>query len=379
MEARHEAPGGGSSWRRLLTDPPFAERISWRDPLRSDTLITQDRGLMARTFGSLFYAGALLGLVILVFGRAAGRVELGMAILAALGFAAGTICFLGYRRLPLWFFHASAPAGTLMISVSTICAADGAEGAYALAYVWVASLSALFFSARTTALNILFAVAGYTAALTYLDLPFAATFGAALLFVLGSASIVIAALRSRIEGLAANLSVQARTDALTGLPNRRAFDERFEVESHRAMRYGQPLAIAICDLDGFKQVNDQLGHEGGDEALKRASDAIRRSVRLVDGVARLGGEEFGVILPNAGSDVAHGVGERVRKGIRDEFADDLIPLTISCGLAVFGKDGEGGELLRAADDALYRAKSRRDCTVTYDDFEDSRLVASSVK
>jgi diguanylate cyclase (GGDEF)-like protein len=336
---------------------------------------------MARTFGSLYLAGAYLGVFILLFGRSTGRDELGMAVLALLGFAAGAVCFLGYRRLPPRFFYVSVPLGTLMISVSTLFAATGAEGAYALAYVWVACLCALFFSARATLFNILLAVALYSAALFYLDMPFVATYGAALFFVLGTASLMIFALRTRLEGLAANLSVQANTDSLTGLPNRRAFDERFEVESNRAVRDGRPLAVAICDLDGFKQVNDQLGHDAGDEALKRASRAIRRAVRIVDGVARLGGEEFGVILPNASETEAHRVGERVRDRIREEFAGDLIPLTISCGLASFGRDGEGGALLRAADQALYRAKAQgRDCTVTYvEDSPEESLVASATK
>lgn len=372
MDATQSASTGVSRMRRLFTDPPLRERISWKDPLRTDTLITQDRALMARTFGTFFFAGSVFGLLVVTVGRDVNRDDLLMSVPVAIGLVIAAACFLGYRSLPRWFFLALPSLGIVLISISTLAASDGSEGMYAVAYVWTGFLSALFFSTRITVLTTLFAVAAYSSVMIALDVPFVSGYAIGMLFVIGAAGVVIGGLRSRLEGIASDLAVQAHTDTLTGLPNRRAFDERFELESNRAMLNGHQLSVAICDLDGFKQVNDKLGHHGGDEALKRASDAIRRAVRMVDGVARLGGEEFGVILPNASSAEAQQVGERVRQRVRQEFAGDRVKLTVSCGLASLNGSSNIGGLIEAADEALYRAKEDgRDRTVAYESFAES--------
>jgi diguanylate cyclase (GGDEF)-like protein len=137
-----------------------------------------------------------------------------------------------------------------------------------------------------------------------------------------------------------------------------------------------PFSIAICDLDHFKKVNDLLGHQEGDEVLKRTATAIRQAVRSIDFVSRLGGEEFGVILPNSTEGEARLVAERIRMAVVHEFGDAAVPLTISCGVATYGADGEGRRLFRSADLALYRAKELgRNRTVTFG--EDQSLVQSA--
>ncbi len=120
---------------------------------------------------------------------------------------------------------------------------------------------------------------------------------------------------------------------------------------------GGSLSLVICDLDRFKKVNDQLGHEEGDDALRRAAAAIVRAVRSIDIVFRLGGKEFGVLLPNPDTLEAYAVAERIRLSIQDDFAEYPVPLTASCGVATRRKGSfDRKRLLRAADDALYRAK-----------------------
>ena len=113
----------------------------------------------------------------------------------------------------------------------------------------------------------------------------------------------------------------------------------------------------ICDLDRFKAVNDALGHEEGDVALRRAAAAIGAAVRTVDAVARLGGEEFGVILPETSLEPATRIAERIRASVSDEFRSYAFKLTASCGVACTDDvDGGRDALFRAADGALYLAK-----------------------
>ncbi len=110
-------------------------------------------------------------------------------------------------------------------------------------------------------------------------------------------------------------SQESRVDALTGLANRRAFDERLDEEVARAIRYGHPLSLLMVDIDNFKLVNDRFGHTAGDEALKALAAIIDRSIRTIDIVARFGGEEFVVILPETPIEGAAVVAERVRIGM----------------------------------------------------------------
>ena len=160
----------------------------------------------------------------------------------------------------------------------------------------------------------------------------------------------------------------ARTDELTGLPNRRAFGERLSGEVARARRSGTPLALAILDLDGFKGVNDQHGHATGDRVLCAVSDALRATVREGELLARVGGEEFGWILP--GADLRGGRrGGRARAGGgRRGARPGVEPSTISVGVSVLAGADDASDLQRAADTALYQAKEGgRDRVTAADD------------
>jgi diguanylate cyclase (GGDEF)-like protein len=163
----------------------------------------------------------------------------------------------------------------------------------------------------------------------------------------------------RQRSVVAALSRAAATDALTGLPNRRTFQMRMEQELARAKREQMRLSLLVADLDDFKALNDRLGHLGGDMALERAAGAISRSIRGYDTAARLGGEEFAVILPGATKAQAATVAERVRSHVERAFEGTSISLTVSLGVASFTEDGMTAEgLLGAADRAMYVAKRR---------------------
>ncbi|WP_246177774.1 GGDEF domain-containing protein [Pandoraea horticolens] len=164
------------------------------------------------------------------------------------------------------------------------------------------------------------------------------------------------------------------TDPLTGLSNRRYFDQRLREEVVRGARYGAPLACLLIDIDHFKRVNDSHGHATGDRALRAASVCMRAQLRVTDTLARYGGEEFAALLVQTEQSWAGTVAERVRRAVaRLEVPDDdgaPVPLTISIGLAsVDPRDSHDPEtlpmrLLGAADAALYTAKrSGRDRVV----------------
>jgi diguanylate cyclase (GGDEF)-like protein len=146
-------------------------------------------------------------------------------------------------------------------------------------------------------------------------------------------------------------------DPLTRLGNRRSFMARLELETQRALRYGTPFALLVCDLDGFKEVNDRHGHLVGDEALERVAAVLRDALRSSDGAYRLGGDEFGLILVEAGADVALEVVQRVSSALAFEHDDRLRGLRASFGVAICPEQGATpSALFNAADQAMYGAK-----------------------
>ena len=174
-------------------------------------------------------------------------------------------------------------------------------------------------------------------------------------------------LQERLRDAQRKLEEQSITDGLTGLKNRRFFDERLHEEFRRAQRYGDTLSLIMIDLDHFKDVNDRHGHPAGDVVLRDAAALIRASIRDPDICARYGGEEFAVILPKTHMSGALAVAERIWRelGAKEYLvsangAPDprKVHVTASIGIAFYpSKDISSGELLvRFADQALYNAK-----------------------
>lgn len=160
----------------------------------------------------------------------------------------------------------------------------------------------------------------------------------------------------------AQLERLARTDVLTSLSNRRDFYERAQQEVARAKRSGKAFSLMLLDVDYFKKINDQYGHAGGDEVLRRLSRVLTELLREVDSPARLGGEEFVVLMPETPLEGARTVAERVRARMQEavvELGDGrLIRFTVSIGLAQWADDEDGIDVpLHRADEALYRAKA----------------------
>lgn len=155
------------------------------------------------------------------------------------------------------------------------------------------------------------------------------------------------------------LQINAATDPLTGLYNRRLFDEYCEKELNRAKRYGQHLAIAILDLHKLKDVNDTLGHLQGDQVLQLAASTLRRTLRASDFAFRIGGDEFALLLPQTDSEQATTLCRRVRSQYEAEIRarQVTVGVTLDFGVAVHPQDGaQKAELMGIADERLYELK-----------------------
>jgi diguanylate cyclase (GGDEF)-like protein len=149
----------------------------------------------------------------------------------------------------------------------------------------------------------------------------------------------------------------AFTDHLTGLANRRRFERQLEREVSRTMRYGRPFCLLLLDIDNFKLVNDTYGHEAGDEVIRRLALTLQAGTRGIDLAARIGGEEFAVILPETDFEGGVDVAERLRIAIRETEIPPAGTITASFGVAEFPVCAAAGrELLAVADAALYQAK-----------------------
>ncbi len=160
--------------------------------------------------------------------------------------------------------------------------------------------------------------------------------------------------------LADQLSYRARHDNLTGLPNRYLFEDRLEQALAISARQNARFALLFIDLDGFKHVNDQWGHSAGDELLKRIAERLQDNVRRSDTVARIGGDEFTLILNDIDSrDAAASVGEKLLGAFREPFVLDshVAQVSPSIGISVFPEDGsDSATLKRNADSAMYHVK-----------------------
>ena len=179
----------------------------------------------------------------------------------------------------------------------------------------------------------------------------------------GRLSAVVETLRDLTDEKMAQVALEqlATRDGLTGLANRRCFDDTLHAEWARALRQGQPLSLLMVDVDNFKAYNDANGHLGGDECLKRIARAVSSEMRANDLVARYGGEEFAVILPNQSLKGAAIVAERIRCRVEQLQLPSAAParhVTVSIGAAtaIAGPDNNASQLVATADAALYRAK-----------------------
>jgi diguanylate cyclase (GGDEF)-like protein len=167
--------------------------------------------------------------------------------------------------------------------------------------------------------------------------------------------------RERARRHANEFALAAVMDPLSGLFNRRHFNERLEEELDRARRQNSMVSLLMIDIDDFKKVNDRFGHLAGDIVIRGVGDILKRSVRRFDLCTRFGGEEFAIVMPGGGPEHAAAVAERIRQNIEafrpaeSELAD--LNVTVSIGMSA-SRGGSSRELVDNADQALYRAKQQ---------------------
>ena len=293
--------------------------------------------------------------------------DLGLLAIVANAYAVAGVLHWRARKLPAWTLPLALAWGSSLIT-GVAYFSGASPSPLVFFYLWIPLYASYFLTRREAALQVAYVGLAY-AALLALRPP---SSGAPAWWIVGMgtllvAAIVITTMRVRVELLISRLYDTARTDALTSLANRRGFRELLDLELERARRGETEMTVLVGDLDRFKEVNDRSGHQVGDAALQRVARLLNEGKRQIDSAARVGGEEFALILPDSGADGAFVLAERLRSALAGEFAEDSVAITISFGLATYPEHGEtAASLLRAADEALYAAKdSGRNRTVRH--------------
>ena len=166
---------------------------------------------------------------------------------------------------------------------------------------------------------------------------------------------------SRLEHKVEQLDRLAHEDSLVPLPNRRGFMRQLERLIARVARYGDSGALLFIDIDGLKMINDSFGHSAGDEALIKVSELLQAGTRTSDCVARIGGDEFAILLEHADEEVARATATRLTDlvaGSELQSEDNAFPLSIAVGVAVIAPEDDGEAVMARADAEMYRVKDR---------------------
>lgn len=336
-------------WSRLRLEAP---NLRTRDPAR-------DRAVKRRGMLYLLVAGSVLISVPAWAGTA--HAERGPLIaIVALGVALAAVTSLVSRTAVGPVLVLVQVAAAALITAAVRFGGDAAP-TLALLYLWLALYAAYFDSRAWLTVQLAVILIGAAAALL------GAGADPAVWIITAAAVLLTAALwrllRDRVYVLLALLAEAARTDPLTGLLNRRAIEERLEAELARSTRAAKPLSIVMVDLDGFKRVNDEFGHHAGDEALEAFAEILRTCARRSDAIARMGGDEFALVLPETDAADAERLAERIAGRLNATPIGGSIRVTATTGRASFPQDGATfDELFRVADGALYAgrgASSRR--------------------
>jgi diguanylate cyclase (GGDEF)-like protein len=319
-----------------------------------------DRSVVAVSAAAIYSGAAFVGIVESLIPGGEGF----SVLPAAAALVISALMVLIGPRMPRLVLAALGPLGVAMIGVAIATTTGYSDSA--VLYMWPAVWMAFFFGLWGTALIV--GWIGVVHGAVLLSLPAAQSSLDRWVDVVTAVVVVATVVRvlaARNERLVDRLEDEARVDPLTGLLNRRGLEERMDAEISRATRECTPLGVVALDLDHFKRVNDEHGHELGDRVLVWLGALLKEQARGVDIAARVGGEEFIVLLPRADDDAACTFAERVRRAVGDGYPEsgrgrmglsDDLELTLSAGVASSVPPVDGHALLAAADQALYAAK-----------------------
>ncbi|HYI37963.1 MAG TPA: GGDEF domain-containing protein [Thermoleophilaceae bacterium] len=308
-----------------------------------------------RVGGAMLAGCGLLGTgVVVVPGGDSTPALLGVSV-AAIAF--GALLVARPSLLPAWVSQVLIAMVTVLISL----AADSGDGRVAdvpVFYLLVAMYSFYFYPAAVGLGQVAFAGLAYAVVL-WGDVSLGAGIGRWATVVVGmaAAGLMVRAVTREVDRLLAELDATAARDPLTAVLNRRGLNERLGIELTRARRTGEPLTVLGCDLDGLKEINDKHGHAAGDEALALAAEVMGASLRDVDVLARTGGDEFLILLPNCENEAGVRIADALREQLRSAARSESWPVTVSIGVASAPPLPLDPDALKlAADEALYRAK-----------------------
>jgi diguanylate cyclase (GGDEF)-like protein len=285
-----------------------------------------------------------------------------IAVVAGTGALAIVLLVAGHR-LPDRVYPVVMALGTLMVSVAAVSNGErngGPAGYDELYYLWVVFYAAYYLRRRNLVLQVLLIAVSYAVTLLVIDPgPIATSRWLTVIGLVTGGAVVVRLLTEHVEQLMTELETAARTDRLTGLANRRALEDDFRREAARAARTGEPIAIVLIDLNRFKSINDLHGHAAGDAALIGVAERMRRVLRVTDVAARIGGDEFLLLLPDADADAATAVAQRLAEST--VMPDDgAMPVGLCFGIAVCEAGAESlDSVMRVADQALYETKRAR--------------------
>ncbi len=316
---------------------------------------------VARILGVLYLSGGLLVVLSLVFGLPEDASLPGLYGIVAVAIVVGTCLIAGASHARAWMVHAVLAAGTILICLAEYAAGVGG-GVYSAMFVWVVLMAASFFSVQAVIVQVALIIVCWGITLAALDES--AGFPSMARWALGSLILIVAAAvvgeivagrragEKERERLQLELVHMAHHDALTGVANRRLFEQDLPREMARAKRRGAPLCVIALDLDDFKAYNDEYGHAAGDRLLKASASAWTHALRAGDLLARTGGDEFVALLPDCTPAEAEQVSERLTRSV---------PLgrTCSTGIACWNGADSAEALLSRADKAMYASKSKR--------------------
>jgi diguanylate cyclase (GGDEF)-like protein/putative nucleotidyltransferase with HDIG domain len=339
-------------------DSSLRQRLGWKTSIDAGTTVPGSRAAMARAAFWFAFAGVLIVLLAFLPPQGPEQDDLGLLAVALGAGLLATTALVGFDRIPLWAFHAGTVVATALATLAIYSWGDQAPYG-PLPYLWVTIYAFYFFSLPSALVHMAVLGAMFGVELGTRDLDYVpVTDWIATIGTLTVAGLVVAVIRDRLTGLISNLTDAARSDPLTGLFNRRGFEEAFDIELERARRADRSLSVIVGDLDRFKDINDRFGHAAGDAVLRRVGATIRATKRSWDIAARIGGEEFAVLAPDTDEHGAYVLAERLRIEIEQTFDPaGSGQLTASFGIVSFPIHGQTGEvLLQAADQALYAAK-----------------------